>query len=108
MSAIMIEIPIQPRLLTKAEAARYCRLGLARFTARCPVQAIEIDDNKRVYDRQELDGWIDSLKKGNADTEDEILSKLGGYDANSGQGVQNIQRQARQAPLLSPRNGHRH
>jgi len=74
----MIEIPsIQPRLLTKGEAARYCRLNPARFSVICPVRPIALEANKNVYDIKELDGWIDSLKKsGGANSDEDILERI--------------------------------
>lgn len=78
MPAMMIEIPSVPtRLLTKGEAARYCRLNTNRFSVICPVRPVEIDKNKKVYDIKELDGWIDSLKTNtHNDSDDALIEKL--------------------------------
>lgn len=51
------------RLLTRTEAAAYCGLSIAAFTALCPVRPISLGNDKRLerYDIVELDKWIDSL-----------------------------------------------
>ncbi len=52
-----------PRLLTKAEAASYCGLSVAAFTALCPVRPIALGEDKRLerYDVVALNEWIDGL-----------------------------------------------
>jgi hypothetical protein len=50
---------IEPRLLSQAEAARYCGVGVAMLKAECPVIPIKIR-SRVLYDRQALDRWIDA------------------------------------------------
>ena len=53
------------RLLTKAQAARYCSLSIATFTRICPMRPINLgysDPRLIRYDVHDLDRWIDELK----------------------------------------------
>jgi helix-turn-helix protein len=53
------------RLLTKTEAAEYCRVSVETFTRICPVRAIALQPgNPRLlrYDKNDLDEWIERLK----------------------------------------------
>lgn len=52
------------RLLTKAEAAAYCRVGVATFDQVCPVQPVALGSRKRLirFDVRDLDDWLDRLK----------------------------------------------
>jgi hypothetical protein len=70
-----INLRVQPfRLLTKTEAASYCRRSVKKFETQCPVQPIEMADGDRLWDVQDLDRWIDSLKNGERD--DDIVRRL--------------------------------
>jgi len=61
---------IAPRLVHKKEAAFYCGIGVANFTANCPVEPIRIGQGVRGlrYDLKDLDGWIDSMKESSMST----------------------------------------
>jgi hypothetical protein len=54
---------IEPRLLDRSQAAAYCGISLAVFTARCPVGPLAMGQGKRLerYDIRDLDEWIDRL-----------------------------------------------
>jgi hypothetical protein len=55
------------RLLTRKEAAEYCRLSVETFTPVCPVRAVALQPgNRRLarYDKIDLDVWIEQLKNG--------------------------------------------
>jgi hypothetical protein len=56
---------VQPRLLTKAEAAGYCGLSLGVFSTLCPVRPIALGSDKRLerYDIEELNKWIDGFRQ---------------------------------------------
>ncbi len=72
----MLNLQIQPfRLLTKAEAAHYCRRSTKKFQTQCPVRPIEMPDGDLLWDVQDLDRWIDGLKIGD-DTPDQIVARL--------------------------------
>jgi hypothetical protein len=57
------EVRAPARLITREEAAHYCRLGLSAFPAVCPVRPISLGNSKRLerYDIRALDEWIDKL-----------------------------------------------
>ena len=53
------------RLLTKSDAAEYCRLSVETFNRLCPVRPIALQPgNRRLlrYDKNDLDTWIEGLK----------------------------------------------
>ncbi len=54
---------VEPRLLKKVEAARYCSLDPTKFQRLCPVRPIELDGKVRRWDRKALDAWLDSLTR---------------------------------------------
>ncbi len=73
------------RLLSKAQAAKYCRLSKAVFLRICPVRPIDLgsgDPRLLRYDIRDLDAWIDDLKNkirggGSADLDpEEYLERL--------------------------------
>jgi hypothetical protein len=64
------------RLLTKSEAAYYCRRPLKKFETQCPVPPIEMADGDRLWDVRDLDRWIDSLKNDPEDDASAIVSRL--------------------------------
>ena len=54
---------IEPRLLTKEQAASYCGVSAPVFSDRCPVAPVALGEGERLrrWDRAALDAWIDSL-----------------------------------------------
>ena len=69
---------MQPfRLLTTSEAANYCRRSVKKSEAQCPVKPVEMSHGDRLYDVQDLDTWIDSIKAGRSDDADAIVERLG-------------------------------
>lgn len=69
------------RLLTKTEAAEYCRVSLATFERVCPVRPIALQPgNPRLlrYDVRDLDNWIDVLK-GKAESERSVEADADDY-----------------------------
>ncbi|MCY1708396.1 hypothetical protein [Pannonibacter sp. SL95] len=78
MNRAVIEVKAKPfRLLSRDDAAAYCGLPPKRFEALCPVAAILHATGKRVFDVHDLDRWIDGLKANAADTDADILDRLG-------------------------------
>lgn len=75
------------RLLTKTEAAEYCRLSLATFNRLCPVRPVDLGSgNARLlrYDMRDLDNWIEELKNGeggNGSVDLDSDSYLAGLDS---------------------------
>jgi hypothetical protein len=77
MSNATINLRVQPfRLLTKGEAAHYCRRSVKKFESQCPVPPIEMADGDRLWDVRDLDRWIDSLKNDPDDDATAIVSRL--------------------------------
>jgi hypothetical protein len=56
-------LKLSPRLLTRAEAAAYCGIGVATFSTLCPVPPVALGQNKRLerFDVVALDKWIDQM-----------------------------------------------
>jgi len=67
---------IEKRMMNEAEAASYCGLPVKHFKAACPVQLVNLGGRK-VYDKRDLDQWIDTEKAGSTDTSrDTTLARL--------------------------------
>jgi hypothetical protein len=72
-----LNLKIQPsRLLTKAEAAHYCRRPIKKFDLECPVRPVQMSDGDLLWDVRDLDHWIDSLKHDEDSGSDAILARL--------------------------------
>lgn len=77
MPSATVNLRIQPfRLLTKAEAAHYCRRSVKKFEAQCPVKPVKMADGDLLWDIQDLDHWIETLKCGNGTDVDDIIRRL--------------------------------
>jgi hypothetical protein len=80
---------IEPRLLDRSQAAAYCGISLAVFTARCPVRPLAMGQGKRLerYDIRDLDEWIDSLgARGASSGNMDWLEKMDAPDGNARSG----------------------
>lgn len=79
MSSATLQINIiHKRMLTESESAHHCGRSLKRFKLECPCHPVAFPNGDRRFDVKDLDGWLDSLKAGNSDTDaDAILEKLG-------------------------------
>ncbi|MGI3900542.1 MAG: helix-turn-helix transcriptional regulator [Janthinobacterium lividum] len=53
-------LEIQPRLLTRQQAAAYCGVSVPTFNAHCPVVPLAMGPGKRLerFDVRALDEWI--------------------------------------------------
>jgi len=51
---------VEPRLLSREQAATYCGVSAPTFVSECPVTPIKIR-TRVLYDRRTLDRWLDSL-----------------------------------------------
>lgn len=68
---------IEKRMLRQSEAASYTGLAVKHFKATCPVQPVEMRPGTALWDKRDLDRWIDEMKEGHEMvTRDAILSKL--------------------------------
>ena len=48
-------------MLTQAQAADYCGVGIKAFKDICPIKATTMRDGLSRFDRFKLDEWLDSL-----------------------------------------------
>lgn len=68
---------IEKRMLKQTEAADYTGLPLKYFKLTCPVQPVEMRPGTILWDKRDLDAWIDSMKEGaEMATQSAILQKL--------------------------------
>lgn len=78
MTATSLNITVvDKRMFNRTEAAGYTGLGIKLFQAICSVRPIEVRTNKLLWDKRDLDKWIDALKEGSEQTtRDSILADL--------------------------------
>lgn len=77
MSTANLNIRLAPRrMLSVREAADYCGVAAKGFEKKCGVAPVAMPTGGHRYDLRDLDTWIDSLKAGGADSDDDILGKL--------------------------------
>jgi hypothetical protein len=77
MAVATVNLRVQPyRLLTKSEAAHYCRRPVRKFEAQCPVRPIRMVDGDLLWDVADLDRWIDSLKVDEHASADALIARL--------------------------------
>lgn len=68
---------VEKRMLKQSEAASYTGLAVKHFKATCPVQPIELRPGTVLYDKRDLDTWIDGMKTGaEMASQDAILGRL--------------------------------
>lgn len=68
---------IDRRMLKQTEAASYAGLPTKHFKAACPVKPIELKEGTLLWDRKDIDLWIDGVKSGAiTETRDDILGRL--------------------------------
>lgn len=66
---------IERRLISQAEAAKYCSLPAKKFPMICRVAPIDLD-GKKLFDKKQIDRWLDELNSGAFDSDDEVLGRL--------------------------------
>lgn len=78
MSSASLNISVvEKRMFSATEAADYTGIPKKHFKATCPVQPIELRPGTVVYDKRDLDVWIDGIKAGaEATTQADIVGKL--------------------------------
>jgi hypothetical protein len=65
------------RLLKLGEAASYAGVAAKHFKSLCPVRPVELQPGTKLWDKRDLDGWIDSVKTDEQYfTQDTILGRL--------------------------------
>lgn len=68
---------IDKRMMKQAEAASYVGLPVKHFRSVCPVRPVELTQGALLWDRRDIDHWIDNVKSGAVtDTRDNILDRL--------------------------------
>jgi hypothetical protein len=60
----MSDPAIEPRLLSRKQAAAYYGMSPASFERLCPVKPVDLGMKRYRYDRKSLDRWIDALDDG--------------------------------------------
>lgn len=74
MNQATLKLVVLPkRMLTKAEAASHCGRSVKRFEIECSVQPIRFPNGDGRYDVRDLDEWLDSLKAGHDNSDDEAI-----------------------------------
>jgi hypothetical protein len=63
-------------MLTLREAGEYVGIPAKKLPVACSVRPVVMPDGSQRYDMHDLDAWLDSLKSGTSDSDDEILEKL--------------------------------
>jgi len=78
MSSANLNISVvEKRMLRQSEAASYTGLSLNLFKGNCPVQPVQMRPGTVLWDKKDLDAWIDAMKEGAELTaQDAILDKL--------------------------------
>lgn len=78
MAATSLNISlIDKRMYRETEAADYTGMPQKSFRVFCPVQPVRIAPKLLLWDKRDLDLWIDRLKAGSGDqTREEILGRL--------------------------------
>lgn len=78
MSTATLNIKVSPRrMLTAREAAEYCGLPLKKFTHYCRVSPVRMPGVDIRYDMRDLDEWLDGMKSGLPNGDDDIIERLG-------------------------------
>lgn len=78
MSIATLNINVQPRrMLSAREAAVYVGVAMTRLAVDCGVAPVVMPNGRQLYDKADLDTWIDRLKGGDTSADDELLRKLG-------------------------------
>lgn len=68
---------IEKRMLTPVEGAAYSGIPLTFFKLECPVAPVELRPSTLLYDKQDLDKWIDSKKHNpSIGSHDSIVERL--------------------------------
>ena len=68
---------VEKRMFSATEAADYTGIPKKYFKNTCPVQPIELRPGTTLYDKRDLDVWIDGIKTGvGATTQAEIVGKI--------------------------------
>ena len=64
-------------MLSAREAAEYCGVPQKKFSGVCRVSPVQLPGVDLRYDIRDLDEWLDGLKAGMPNGDDDIIGKLG-------------------------------
>ncbi|MQY45312.1 hypothetical protein GAO09_04430 [Rhizobiales bacterium RZME27] len=64
-------------MISLKQAADYVGLPLKRFPRICSVRPVEMPESEKRYDIRDLDQWLDQLKSGDTEADQDILERLG-------------------------------
>ncbi len=68
---------IDKRMLKQSEAASYTGLPVKHFKVTCPVRPVELKQGILLWDRRDIDLWIDDVKSGTmTGARENILDRL--------------------------------
>ncbi len=77
MPSATLNLRVSPRrMLSAREAAEYCGVPVKRLTVDCGVAPIKMPSGSPKYDMRDLDGWIDGMKFGQSNRDDDIVDRL--------------------------------
>lgn len=77
VGSAILNLHIAPRrMVCEQEAADYVGLPRRHFRVDCTVTPVELPRGRKLWDLRDLDEWLDGLKSGSADRDDDILSRL--------------------------------
>lgn len=65
-------------MLSEREAAEYIGLTVKRFQGVRPVAPVTMPGGVIVYDQHDLDAFVDRIKSGGVDSDDDIVAGLRG------------------------------
>ncbi len=78
MASATLNVRLAPRrMLTPREAAEYCGLPTKSFPVDCGARPIQMPNGRKLYDMHDLDAWLDGLKSGQPDDDEDIIGRLG-------------------------------
>lgn len=78
MASATLNLKVVPRrMLPVRDAAEYVGIPVKRFARECNVSPVSMPSGTLLYDMRDLDAWIDSLKSGAGDLDDDIVGRLG-------------------------------
>lgn len=68
---------VEKRMMRASEAAHYTGLAASQFKRECPVTPLSFANGSLLWDKHDLDKWLDGLKSGVAETSrTDILGRL--------------------------------
>lgn len=68
---------VEKRMLRAAEAAHYTGFAASQFKRECPVVPLSLANGSLLWDKRDLDVWLDGLKAGiESQSRDTIVARL--------------------------------